>query len=72
MYLRNYRPRKVCLDKCLKTPVSEDLSTDDMVNEAKHWFSLPESTFIILSDHCEGNLVAKITLTQVKILQTFS
>ena len=23
MYFRNYRPRKTCLDKCLKVPVSQ-------------------------------------------------
>ena len=45
MYFRNYRPRKTCLDKCLKTPVWEDLSTSDMVNSPKHWFNLNESAF---------------------------
>ena len=59
---RNYRPRKTCLDKCLKTPVWEDVSTGDMVNRLKHWFNLNESAFIILSDHCEGNWVAKSLL----------
>ena len=72
MYFRNYRQRKTCLDKCLKTPVSEDVSTGDMVNSPKHWFNLNESAFIILSDHCEGNWVAKVTLRLMKILQTFS
>ena len=32
MSFRNYQPPKTCLDKCLKTPVWEDLSTGDMVN----------------------------------------
>ena len=68
----NYRPRKTCLDKCLKTPVWEDVSTGDMVNGPKRWFNLNESTFIILSDHCKGNWVAKVTLTHRNILQTFS
>ena len=72
IYLRNYRPRKTCLDKCLKTLVWEDLSTVDMVNGAKHWFSLNECAFIILSDHCEGNWVAKVTLIHMKVLHTFS
>ena len=72
MYFRNYRPRKTCLDKCLKTPVSEDLSTGDMVNSPKHWFNLNESAFTSSSDHCEGNWVAKVTLRHMKILQTFS
>ena len=45
----------MCLGKCLKTPVWEDLSRDKMENGQKHWFNLNESAFIILSDHCEGN-----------------
>ena len=72
MYFRNYRPRKTWLHKCLKTPVWEDISTGDMVKEPKHWFNLNESAFIILSDNCEGNWVAKVTLRHINILQTFS
>ena len=72
MYFRNYRPRKTCLDKCLKTPVWVDLSTGDMVNSPKHWFNLNDSAFTSSSDHCEGNWVAKVTLRHMKILQTFS
>ena len=72
MYFRNYRPWKTCLDKCLKTPVSEDVSTGDMVNSPKHWFNLNESACIILSDNCEGNWVVKVTLRHLKILHTFS
>ena len=36
MYFRNYRPRKTCLDKCLKIPVSENPLTGDMVTGPKH------------------------------------
>ena len=36
MYFRNYRPRKTCLDKCLKAPVTENPLTGDMVIEPKH------------------------------------
>ena len=72
MYFRNYRPRKTGLHKCLKTRFWEDLSTGDMVNDRKHWFNLTESAFIILSDPCEDNWVEKITLRNMKILQTFS
>ena len=71
MYFRNYRPRKTCLDKSLKTPVWDDLSRGDMVNSPKHWFNFIESAFTGLSDHCEGNWVAKVTLRHMKILQTF-
>ena len=72
MYFRNYQPPNTCLDKCLKTPVWEDVSTGDMVNSTKHWFNLNESAFIILSDHCQGNWVVKVTLRHMKILQIFS
>ena len=68
MYFRNYRPLKTCLDKCVKGPVWEDPSTCAMVNGPKHWLNLNESAFIILSDNCEGNLVANVTLREVKIL----
>ena len=72
MYFRNYRPRKKGLAKSLKTPVWEDLSTGDMENGPKHWYNLNESAFNIFSDHCGGNWVAKMTLRNMKILQTFS
>ena len=72
MYFRNYRPQKTCLDKYLNVLVWEDLSTGDMVNGQKHLFNLNENAFIILSDRCEGNWVAKVTLRHMKILQTFS
>ena len=59
---------KTCLDKCLKAPVSENPLTGDMVSGQKHGFNINQSAFIILSDHCEGNGVAKVTLRDVKIL----
>ena len=54
MYFRFYRPKRAYLDKCVKDPVREEPPTGDMVNGPKHWFSIKESSFIILSDHCEG------------------
>ena len=65
---RIYRPRKKCLDKCLKGPVWENPLTGNMVSGPKHWFNINQSAFIILSDHCEGNGVAKVTLRDAKIL----
>ena len=59
MYLRKYRLRKTWLDECLKSSVSEDPSTGNMVNGPKHCFSLNKSVFIIFIDHCEGNIVEK-------------
>ena len=36
MHLRNYRLRKTCLNKCVKSLVSEDPLTNNMVNRTKH------------------------------------
>ena len=36
MYFPNYGFQKTWLDNCLKSPVSEDPSTSNMVNETKH------------------------------------
>ena len=56
MYFRNYGLRKTWLDKYLKTPVSEDLSTSNLGNESKHYRNLNESTFTIF---IENNWVGK-------------
>ena len=50
MYFGNYRLRKTWLDICLKSPVSKDPSTDNMVKEPKHFCDLSESTVTIFSD----------------------
>ena len=67
MYFRKDRQRKACLDKRLKGPFWEDPLTYDMVSGPKHWFNINQSAFIILSDHCEDNGVAKAILRDVKI-----
>ena len=51
MYLQNYRLRKTGLDNSLKSPVSEDPSTSNMVNGLKHCCNLNDSSFTILIDH---------------------
>ena len=51
--------KKRRLDKYLKSPVSEDYSKSNMVNQPKHSWNLHDSTFIIFIDHCEGNSVGK-------------
>ena len=53
MYFRNYRLRKKWLDKRLKSYISEDPSTRDMVNGAKNCWNLKASTFTTFIDHCE-------------------
>ena len=55
MYFRPYGLRKTWLDKCLKSPVSEDPSTSKMVKGKKHCGSLYDSTFTIFIDPCESN-----------------
>ena len=48
MYFSTYGLRKTWLDKCLKSPVSEDPSTSNMVNKPKHCSKLIDSTFVYL------------------------
>ena len=55
MDFRNYGLQKTWLDNCLKSPVSEDPSTINMVNVPKHSCNLSDSTFVIFIDHSEGN-----------------
>ena len=59
MYLWQYRLRKTWLDKCLKSRVSDDPSTDNMANGSKHFCNLKDSTVTIFFNHCESNYVGK-------------
>ena len=47
MYFRNYGLKKPWLDKCLKSPVSEDPSKSNMVNGPKYCSNLNCITFSI-------------------------
>ena len=51
----NFWTRNRCLDRCLKSPVSEDPSTSNMVNEPKHCSKLDDITFTIFIDPCDNN-----------------
>ena len=53
MYFSTWGLRKTCLDKCLKSPLSEVPSTSNMVNEPKHSWNLKHSTFTIFIDAFE-------------------
>ena len=53
MYLINYRLGKTWLGKSLKSPVSTDHLTGNVVNGPKHCFNLNHSTFTIFIDQCE-------------------
>ena len=55
MYFWTYGLRKTWLDKCLKSPLSEDPLTSNMVNGQKHCSKVNGSTFIIFIDPNEGN-----------------
>ena len=47
------------LGKCLKMLVSEDFSTDNMLNGFKHCLNLHSSTFNIVIDQNEWNIIGK-------------
>ena len=51
----NFRLRKTWLDKCLKSPLSEDSSTSNMVNGLKYCSKQNDGTFIIFIETCAGN-----------------
>ena len=55
-----YGLRKTWLDKCLKSPVSEDPLTSNMVNGPKHCWNLNDGTFTIFIDPLEGKSGWKI------------
>ena len=58
-YLRNYGLQKSWLYRCLKSPVSRDLSESNMANGPKDCWNLHGSTFTIFINHCEYNWLAK-------------
>ena len=49
------RTGKTLLNECLKSLVSEDPSTSNMVRGAKHCRNMNDTTFTILIDQCESN-----------------
>ena len=59
MYLRKYEIEKTELDNCLKSPVSGDSSTSNMVNGLQHCWNMNNSIFTISIDHREDNWVGK-------------
>ena len=55
MYFWTYGLRKTWLDKCLKSPFSDNPSTINMVNVPKHCWNLNDSTFTIFICHSACN-----------------
>ena len=56
MYFFSFVVRKTWLDKCLKTTVSEDPLTSNMVNGSNHFSKLNDSNFTIFIEPAEGSL----------------
>ena len=56
---RTLRTPKTRLDKCLKSPVSEDPLRSNMADVTKHCWNIHHSIFIIFIDHCQVNWVGK-------------
>ena len=72
MYLQKYRLREKCLDRCLKSRVSEDPQTDNKANGSKHCCNLNSSTFTLFINHCEFNCIGNsLFLVIHKILRLF-
>ena len=71
MYFRKYWLQKTWLDKCLKSPVSEDFSTSNMVNGPKHCWNLHHSIFIFLLISVKKPELKKSLLVICKILGLF-
>ena len=62
MSFEKSRLRKKWLDKCLKSPISEDPYTENMASLSKHCCNLNGSTFTIFIKHFEGSCVGKSLL----------
>ena len=60
MYVWTYGLRKPMLDDCLKSPVSDDPSTSNMVNGPKPCWNLKDSASTIFIYHCEGSSAGEI------------
>ena len=70
MYSRNYALGTPWLDKCLKSPVSEDPSKSNMVKWSKYCSNLNHSTFGIFLNR--SKLTQPIQMQLSKKEKTFS
>ena len=62
MYFRKYRLRKIWLDNCVKSRVSEDPEADNTKNGWKHCSNMKNSAFRIIINHCEGSSIGRSLL----------
>ena len=59
MYFRKYPLQMTWLDKCLKSRLAVDPSTNKMGNMSKHCCNLRKTTFTMFINHCKGNCLGK-------------
>ena len=59
MYFLKNQLRKTCLNKCLKSHVSEDPSTYNIADGSINCCNLNDSVFTIFINHRGGNYVGK-------------
>ena len=70
MYFSNYRLGKPWLHKCLKNPISKDLSESSMVNRTKHCSNVNRSTFAHLLINMKAIELEKVSLSNMQNLRT--
>ena len=66
MYFRISGLRKMFLEKCLKSSVSEDPWTDNITNVLKHCCYLNDNPFTRFINHCEDNPVGKSLFSDIQ------
>ena len=59
MYFGKSRLRKIWLDECLKSPVSDHPYTENMVYMSKGYCDRSGSTFTKYINHSEGSCIGK-------------
>ena len=72
MYFRNYGLPKTWLDQCLKCTVSEDPTKSNMVNSPKHCSNLKDTSLPYLLITGKSILLQKVSVSDVKNLETVS
>ena len=71
MYFRKYGSRKTWLNKCLKSPVSDDRSTFNMVNWPKHLFTQRQLLYHIRWSLCRKLPWKKSLVVTCKVFRVF-
>ena len=69
MYFRNYGLRKTWLNKSLKSPLSNDPSTNKRLKRTKHSLNLNGTTFTIFIDHLKAIELEIISLSDMQSLK---